>query len=125
MIYGGAFFLGYDLIIEYVFRHHDENNLRPKLVEHLFAMTLLGTIGGLCAVNTLNGAFVGGVSGVWLGFWSGWMMSMGNRPGASIAPPHIYYEADVSPEERERFEMMDQTEILAFNMSRKPGYGLC
>ena len=44
------------------------------------------------------------------------MMSMGNRPGSGFAAPHIYYEADVTPEEKERYEMMDQTEILAFNM---------
>ena len=36
----------------------------------------------------------------------------------------MYYEADVTPEEKERYEMMDQTEILAYNMSRKPGYGM-
>ena len=106
MIYGGSFFLGYDLIIEFLFRHHDENNLRPRIIEHVAAMCILGTIGGFIATNTIRGSFAGflgfGLNG---GFWSYWLMSMGNKPGASLAPPCIYYEADVSKEERERFEM--------------------
>ena len=43
-------------------------------------------------------------------------MSMGGRNGANIGAPQFYYEADVTPEEKERYEMMDQTEVLAFNM---------
>ena len=43
-------------------------------------------------------------------------MNMGNKPGCQKAAPYIYYEADVTPEEKERYEMMDQTEIMAFNM---------
>ena len=64
MLAGGAFFLGYDLIVEFLFRHHDEGNLRPKIVDHVITMSILGTIGGLMAWNTLRGGFVGFVCGI-------------------------------------------------------------
>ena len=116
MLAGGAFFLGYDLINEYLFRHHEESNLRPKLIEHVTAMAILGSIGGFMAFNTLNGGWVGFLMGIHTGLLSGWVLSLGFKPGSSAGTPLIYYEADVSPEEKERIEMMDQTEILAFNM---------
>ena len=85
MIVGGAFFLGYDLIIEFLFRHHDENNLRPKHVEHVVAMGILGTISGLCGLNTLKGGFQGLVVGTLLGCWSGWFLS---TPTPGVNPLH-------------------------------------
>ena len=53
---GGSAFLGYDLITEFL-RHHDETNLRPKLLDHLLAMSILGTVGGFIASNSVKGAF--------------------------------------------------------------------
>ena len=37
---------------------------------------------------------------------------------------HIYYDADVSKEEKERIEMLDQVDILAHNLMLRPAYGL-
>jgi len=36
----------------------------------------------------------------------------------------MYYDPDVSKEEKERIEMLDQVDILAFNLGRRPAYGL-
>ena len=36
-----------------------------------------------------------------------WYMSVGTRPFAARAAPLIYYDADVSKEEKERIEMLD------------------
>ena len=55
-LYGGAAFLGYDLITEFL-RHHDETNLRPKFLDHLFAMSILGAGAGFMAFNSIRGAF--------------------------------------------------------------------
>ena len=51
-------------------------------------------------------------------------MSHAARPGQSIAPSHVYYDADVSKEEKERIEMLDQVNIQAYNLMKKPAYGL-
>ena len=124
MAVGGSIVLGYDLIIE-ALRHHDETNLRPMIIDHLFAMSLLGTFGGWMATNSMRGAFQGFLFfGINIGFLSYWAMKVGLRPGAAGAPANIYYDADVTPEERERFEMLDQVEQLAFNLRANPGYGL-
>jgi len=53
---GGATFLSYDLITEFL-RHHDENNLRPKIFDHLFAMSLISIGLGFMFTNSLRGAF--------------------------------------------------------------------
>ena len=50
--------LGYDLVI-FLLRHHDECNQRPKIFDHLIAMSVLGTAGGFIATNTFQGAFGG------------------------------------------------------------------
>jgi len=108
MAYGGSAFLGYDLIREFLV-HHDENNLRPKVIDHLIAMSILGTVSGLVAMNTLRGAFQGflfiGING---GMITYWLSQCGMRPLSTMkGSPHFYYEKDVTPEERERIEMMD------------------
>jgi hypothetical protein len=124
MAVGGSIFLGYELIIEFM-RHHDESNLRPMIIDHLIAMSLIGTVGGWMATNTIRGAFQGFLFfGLNIGFLSYWAMKMGLRPGAGEAPVLIYYDTDVTKEEKERFEMQDQLNILAFNMCTKPAYGL-
>jgi len=123
MAYGAAAFLSYDLITEFL-RHHDETNLRPKLLDHLLAMSLIGTGAGFIASNSIRGAFQGFLFiGLNVGFLSYWAMKQAVRPGGGRAPAHIYYDADVTKEEKERIEMMDQVDILAHNMSIKPAYG--
>ena len=82
MLAGGAAFLGYDLITEFL-RHHDETNLRPQILDHLFATSVISTIGGYCAFNTMKGAFTSflflGLTG---GFMSYYVMQRGLRPGS-------------------------------------------
>ena len=56
MALGASAFLGYDLIMEFM-RHHDETNPRPKIIDHLITMSIIGTAGGLLATNTVRGAF--------------------------------------------------------------------
>ena len=51
-------------------------------------------------------------------------MKQGLRPAAGPTAVQFYYEKDVTPEEKERFEMLDQVDILAHNMGSKPAYGL-
>lgn len=83
MAIGASIFLGYDLILEFL-RHHDEQNPRPKIIDHVFAMSVIGTVGGLMATNTIRGGFQGFLFfGIQFGFLSHWMMEMGTRPGAS------------------------------------------
>lgn len=50
---------------------------------------------------------------------------MGIQPGSSLARPvTFFYDADVSKEEKERIEMLDQLDILTYNLESKPGYGM-
>ena len=125
MAMGVGVFLGYDLIMEFL-RHHDETNKRPKIVDHLFAMSVIGTVGGLLATNTPRGAFQGFLwFGIQIGFCTHWIMEMGTYPGASLAKPvSFHYDADVTKEEKERIEMIDQLDILTYNLSKDPGYGM-
>ena len=121
---GASVFVGYDLIIEFM-RHHDELNKRPMIIDHLVAMSLIGTVGGWMATNTIQGAFGGFLFfGLNVGFLSYWAMKQGTRPAAGPTAVQFYYDKDVTPEEKERFEMLDQVDILAHNMGSQPGYGL-
>ena len=124
MAIGGSIFLGYDLIFDFM-RHHDETNMRPMIVDHVLAMSIIGTVGGFMATNTIRGAFQGFLFfGLNLGFFTYWAMKMGRQPGSGQASAHIYYDTDVTKEEKERLEMQDQLEILTHNMLGKPAYGL-
>lgn len=74
MMIGGSIFLGYDLIRE-AFVHHDETNQRPKIIDHVAAMSIIGTIGGLMMTNTLRGALQGFLFvGLNIGFLSYWVI---------------------------------------------------
>jgi len=53
-----------------------------------------------------------------------WGMLEGTQPGTKATACKFYYDDDVTPEEKERFEMLDQQHILANNMMKRPGYGL-
>ena len=45
MMYGGAAGAFYTIAFD-ILRHHDETNLRPKLVDHTIVLTLLGMAAG-------------------------------------------------------------------------------
>jgi len=50
---------------------------------------------------------------------------MGIQPGAALARPvSFFYDADVTKEEKERIEMLDQLDILTYNLEARPGYGM-
>ena len=101
MLYVGSAFLSYDLITE-MLRHHDENNLRPQIVDHTFALMIIGTIGGLMATNTLNGALVGWMVSTFAlspSLW--WMKCNGLGHMSKTKPVNIFYQDDVTPEEIE------------------------
>jgi len=51
-------------------------------------------------------------------------MKQGLRPACGPTPVHFYYDKSVTPEEKERIEMLDQVDILAHNLVSKPAYGL-
>ena len=53
-----------------------------------------------------------------------WAKNLGIGPVAHRGLPNIIYQDDVTPEEIEKIRMQDEVEMLAFNMSKQPGYGL-
>lgn len=124
MAIGGSVFLGYDLITEYIRGH--ETATHPRILDHLAATCIIGTIGGAYATNSIRGAAQGFLFiGLNLGLLSHWLMEMGTKPGAALQKPVSYhYDPDVTKEEKERIEMLDQLDILAYNMSKDPGYGM-
>ena len=92
MLLGGSAFLGYDLILEFM-RHHDETNLRPFIIDHLIATSIISTIGGFIATNSIHGAFASfllfGLTGGIITHW-GYKMN-GFRPGGAPTAALIYY----------------------------------
>jgi len=56
MAIGASIFLGYDLIHE-ALRYHDHQTQRPKIVDHVIAMSIIGTVGGFMFGNTLMAAW--------------------------------------------------------------------
>ena len=71
---GASVFVGYDLLMEFM-RHHDELNQRPKVIDHVIAMSVLGTVGGFMASNSIQGAFGGFLFvGINLGLLTWWAM---------------------------------------------------
>ena len=94
-------------------------------VDHQIAMTLIGGfagvgIGGGSPKQFIVGALVGFVT---LGPMSYWLKLQGNRPGQSFKPANVFYTADCTKEETERFNHEDQIDMLAFQMGALPGYG--
>lgn len=87
-------------------RHHDETNLRPKFVDHMLAMGLLG---GLAGAFGFGGSLRGIVTGTVFSLTTiapimYWMMVKGIRPGASTnCQPGIFYQDDCSKDEIARF----------------------
>ena len=116
--------LSYSIITEF-FRSHEESHPRPRIIEHLIATCTIGFVGGCMATNTLRGGFQGFLfGGLNLGLLAWWFQNHTFRPGGGQGPANIAYDKDVTPEERERIEMMDQVQQLAHNMSIQPGYGI-
>ena len=121
--YGGSVFLAYTLIYE-TLRHHDEDNRRPKFIDHTFAMTVIGAVGfgiqlGFLPRHLAQGALVGGATlGPML-----WWLKLNAKFGGNIQPSNIFYEDDVTQEEVARYRAQDVTEQLAHEMMTMPGYG--
>jgi hypothetical protein len=112
---GGSLFLGYTLILEFL-RHHDETNMRPKFIDHEIAMAIIGAgaamgMGSGCPWAIFTGAIFSTLTAgpaIW------WLQMQGNRPGQMNRPANIFYTAEATPEEIERFRHQDQTDMLAF-----------
>ena len=123
-MYGGSAFLFYSVGYD-VMRHHADTLTRPKIIDHAI---LLGIIGAASGALTGNGSIRRVVQftmffTLTLAPMSWWFKLQGGMPGSYRKPVNIFYENDVTPEEVERFRAMDETEILAHNMSARPGYG--
>lgn len=124
MALGGTAVVGYDLVREFL-RHHEETNTRPKIIDHLIATSVVGSGAGLYMANTVRGALQGFLFlGLMCGIVSWWALSVSMRPGRPVNNANFYYDKDVTAEERERIEAMDQAETLAWRMCQEPGYGL-
>ena len=106
-------------------RHHDEANLRPQFMDHMLATMLIGTVSGFLALNTLTGALQGlMVSTCAIGPGLYWVKQCGPGFMEHTGPANIFYTDDTTPEEVERIRMEDEVEMLAYNMSKQPGYGI-
>ena len=91
MMYGGGVYVFYDYVLEFL-RHHDENNLRPEYVDHLFAIGLIGTFTGAFVLNTIRGAFQGFLlATIMVGPSTYWMKKMGTGTCDYYRPINIYY----------------------------------
>ena len=100
MVAGGSLFLGYALLRE-AMRHHQHTNMRPKIIDHLIATTL---IGGISSVTFLDGTLGllltrGSIVGftVGLGLW--WVSLIGGAQGDHLKQSNIFYEDNVTDEE--------------------------
>ena len=105
MLYGGAAFLGYQLVQDFM-THHNETSNRPKIIDHTIAMVL---IGGAAAACTGGGSLWR--VWTWMFFFgtivsptTWWLKMQGVRPGSyTRRPANIFYENGVTKEEVERF----------------------
>ena len=123
-LYGGGLTLSYHLIHEFL-RHHDHNNLRPMIVDHQIAMSILGAgFGGLALSGSPYAMFQGFLFFFFLlGPITYWLKLQGIRPGAMNRPPAVMYQHGTTEEEIARFRHQDQIETLAHQMGALPGYG--
>jgi hypothetical protein len=110
--------------IKHIMRKHDETNLRPKIFDHIIAFGIIGAAWGLAAGSTLKHGVSGGIFAASTLAPMTWWWTLHARPGIGNRPAGIFYENDVTKEEKERYEAMDAEEILANEMTRRPGYGL-
>ena len=122
--YGGAVFLGYHLVFEWL-RHHEHTNLRPMFIDHQIAVSLIGMGAGMTALGGSPKAIMQGFlfSFVMVGPITYWLKLQGNMPGQMNRPANVYYQDGTSEEEIERFRHQDQIETMAYNMSSMAGYG--
>ncbi len=104
---GGGVALTYAFLRE-LMRHHQETLKRPKVIDHLIACTLIGSIGSLLVFNgsigglLLNGAVVGNTLGLMI-----WWASMQGMPGSHMQQANIVYENNVTEDEVARFQALD------------------
>lgn len=102
-LFGGGVALTYAVMLE-MMRHHQETLRRPKVIDHLIACTLIGSVGSLMLFNgaigtlLLNGAVVGNTLGMMI-----WYASKQGMPGSHMQQANIFYENNVSEEEVARF----------------------
>ncbi len=94
-------------------------------IDHTLAMML---VGGVAAATAFGGSpkhfFTGAIFAGWtLGPMLYWAKTQGMRPGAMYRPTKIYYTNDATKEEIERFRQQDTIDMLAHEMSARPGYG--
>lgn len=112
-------------LVHYWLRHHDETNLRPAIVDHTIAMSVIG-IG--CGGFILGGSPVAMFQGFLFSFFLAspityWLKLQGMKPGSMNKQPSVYYVDGTTEEEISRFRHQDQIETLAHQMGALPGYG--
>jgi len=101
-MFGGATFASYTIITD-MLRHHDHTNLRPRYMDHAFAMTVIGgAIGAICGKKLRTAVATSVFSFITLAPLL-WWFSFSLRPGCGGTPARIYYEHGVTEEEKERF----------------------
>lgn len=91
MLFGGAVFLSYRVIMDTLRHHHETNNDRPLVFDHLFATSTIGAgigfVFGAMPRHVFTGWFVGALL---LGPISWWMKQMGRKNHASRSINFIY-----------------------------------
>jgi hypothetical protein len=84
------------------------------IIDHTIAMTLIGGIGAACIGGGPKHMISGAIfSALTLGPIIYWLKLQGNAPGQMNRPANIFYTAEASKDEIERFTHEDQVEILA------------
>lgn len=120
---GGSIALSYTLIIDFLRHHEETNNDRPYYFDHMFALTVIGGAIGLFQGGMPRHAFVGAwVGGMCLAPF-GWFIHKHARLNAQNRPTNIFYQNDVTKEDVERIQHIDEMETIAFMMRAQPGYG--
>ena len=97
MLYGGATFLGYQLVQDFM-THHNHTSNRPQIIDHTIALTLIGAFaGGLTGRGGLNRMIVGAFFAfTTLSPLTWWVKMQGLVPGATRKPANIFYENGVT-----------------------------
>jgi hypothetical protein len=105
-------------------RSNDSRNMRPYFFDHTVTTGLVAAAWGVSVGRTAKAGLGGFIIGtLTLGPMSYWLYLNG-RTGAGGKPAKIWYEDGVSKEDIARYQALDQEEILANEMMRRPGYGL-
>ena len=120
---GAMTFLSYRGIT-HLMRLHDHTNRRPFFVDHVTAFSIIGGVWGLTYGGSIKNGLAGFIGfGLTLAPMCYWLYLM-RRTGMGHPRPSVIYENEVTKEDVARYEAMDQEEMLAFEMMRRPGYGI-